>query len=83
MPKTTIELPESLLAEAKEVAVREGTTLRALVESGLRGVLDRRRPGRAPFRLRDGSFKGNGFQPEFRDAGWERIRDAVYEGRGG
>jgi Arc/MetJ family transcription regulator len=65
--KTTIDISESLLAEAKEVAAREGTTLRALVESGLRTAIDRRLTG---------------LQPEFRDAGWERVRDAAYEGRG-
>ncbi len=82
VPKTTIDIPDSLLAEAKEVAAREGTTLRALVESGLRAAIDRRtRRGR--FRLRDASVDGHGLQPEFRDAGWDRVRDAAYEGRGG
>jgi Arc/MetJ family transcription regulator len=79
--KTTIDISESLLAEAKEVAAREGTTLRALVESGLRTAIDRRLRGER-FRLRDASVDGTGLQPEFRDAGWERVRDAAYEGRG-
>jgi hypothetical protein len=83
MSKTTIEIPDSLLAEAKEVAAREGTTLRALVEAGLRIVVKRERRGGEPFRLTDASVDGNGFQAEFRDASWERIRDAAYEGRGG
>jgi len=83
MPKTTIELPESLLAEAKELAAREGTTLRALVESGLRLVVGRERRRGELFRLKDASVDGNGLQPEFRDATWEQIRDAAYEGRGG
>lgn len=83
MPKTTIEIPEVLLAEAKELAAREGTTLRALVESGLRSVIDRRQHGRdARFRLRDASVDGSGLRPEFRDASWERIRDETYDGRG-
>ena len=34
--KTTIEITDSLLEDAKAVAAEEGTTLRALVESGLR-----------------------------------------------
>jgi hypothetical protein len=78
MTKTTVELPEALLIEAKALAVRERTTLRALVERGLRAVVS---GGSTPqtFRLRDGSVPGNGLQPEFRDAGWERIRDAIYE----
>jgi Arc/MetJ family transcription regulator len=81
VPKTTIDISDSLLAEAKEVAAREGTTLRALVESGLRAAIDRR-TRRERFRLRDASVDGDGLQPEFRDAGWDRIRDAAYEGRG-
>lgn len=80
MPKTTIDIPANLLSEAKEVAARDGTTLRALVESGLRTVIDRRLRGReARFRLRDASVGGNGLQPEFRGADWDRIRDAAYD----
>ena len=83
MPKTTVDLPATLLADAKEVAARDGTTLRALIESGLRSIVDRRRHGRdARFRLRDASVDGRGLQPEFRGAEWDRIRDATYDGRG-
>jgi hypothetical protein len=79
--KTTVEIADALAREAKEIAAREGTTLRELIEAGLRSVLrDRRR--KAAFRLRDASFGGNGLQPEFRGADWERIREAAYEGRG-
>ena len=53
MKKTTVELPDSLLREAKRVALRERTTVRALIERGLRGVLTSRRPPQA-FVLRDG-----------------------------
>jgi hypothetical protein len=40
--KTTIELPDSLAAEAKRVALAEQTTLRELMISALRFELDRR-----------------------------------------
>ncbi len=80
--KTTVEIPDPLAEEAKAVARRERTTLRALIEAGLRQVLrDRRR--RSRFRMRDASFRGRGLQPEFRDGDWQRIREASYEGRGG
>jgi hypothetical protein len=80
--KTTVEITDPLAKEAKAVARREKTTLRALIEAGLRQVLrDRRR--RAGFRLRDASFRGDGLQPEFRDGDWQCIREATYEGRGG
>ena len=79
--KTTVELPDALVAQAKRVAAEEGTSLRELVEVGLRRLLEERREG-AAFELRDGSVDGQGLQPEFRGAGWERLRDAAYEGRG-
>jgi len=80
--KTTIEIPEALLAEAKRAAAREGTTLRALVETGLRQLLRERRLPRH-FELRDASVDGKGLNPDVASGGWERIRAAAYEGRGG
>lgn len=80
--KTTVEISDVLLEEAKKVASSEKTTLRALIESGLREVLGRRKRS-AKFRLRDASVKGKGLRPEFRGAEWERIRDESYKGRGG
>lgn len=80
--KTTIDLADPLLDEARELARREGTTVRALVEQGLRQVLaDKRRS--APFRLRDASFAGDGLRPELEGAPWDRLRELAYEGRGG
>jgi hypothetical protein len=79
--KTTVEIADALAAEAKAVAARENTTLRELIEAGLRAVLRERRK-KAVFQMRDASFKGRGLQPEMRGAGWERIREAAYEGRG-
>ncbi len=79
--KTTIDIADPLLTSAKQLAAKQGTTLRSLVESGLRRVLDE--SGRTePFRLRDASFDGRGFGPEFRDGDWNQIRDAAYEARG-
>ena len=80
--KTTIEISDPLLSDAKKLADREGTTLRALVEQGLRHVVSERQK-RGSFKLRDGSFKGGGLTPEFADAGWERIRETIYGERGG
>jgi hypothetical protein len=80
--KTTVEISDPLMREARETAVREGRTLRSLLEEGLREVLaGRRRKGR--FRLRDGSFKGKGLQPGVDLSNWEEIRTLIYEGRGG
>jgi hypothetical protein len=78
--KTTIEIADPLLAEAKSVAKESGVTLRALVEEGLRRTLKDRRPGQ--FRLRRATFKGSGLQPAVREGSWERVRELIYEGRG-
>lgn len=80
--KTTIHIADSLFDEAKKVAQQDRTTLRALVEEGLRKVLrDRgeRRPG--GFKLRPASFKGQGLNPGLEGAEWARILDISYEGR--
>ena len=80
--KTTVEISDALAEEAKRVAARERTTLRALIEAGLRKVLEERREAPS-FRLRDASFEGEGLRPEFREADWERVRSAAYGDRGG
>jgi hypothetical protein len=80
--KTTIELSDSALDEARRVAAREGITLRALIEEGLRRVLAERRSRRAGFRLRDAAFDGDGLAPEFAGESWPAVRDAIYRERG-
>lgn len=41
--KTTIEIPDALAVDAKEIARRDGATLRELVLAGLRTEIERRR----------------------------------------
>lgn len=79
--KTTIQIPDSLLEEARKITVKEKTTLKALVEEGLRLIVAKhKRTG--VFRLRKASFKGKGLQSHLEGAPWERIREEIYEGRG-
>ncbi len=80
--KTTIEISVPLLNQARKLAMRQGTTLRALVEEGLRKVVaENRRP--EEFRLRQASFKGEGLRPQVAGVGWERLRALAYEDQGG
>lgn len=81
--KTTVEIPGPLLDAAKRVAARTGTTLRALIEAGLRRVLEEQTSSAGAFRLADRSVAGKGLRPEYQDADWSEIRSAAYEGRGG
>ncbi len=80
--KTTVEIADSLLSDAKALAAREGTSLRALIEDGLRRVIAERRKRRR-FVLRDASFEGRGLSRELPGAGWDEIRHTIYEDRGG
>ena len=79
--KTTIELPEALFDKAKRHARKHKTTLKALIEQGLRQVLATKADA-APFKLRDASVSGKGLNPEFRDANWDQLRDAIYPKQG-
>ena len=78
--KTSVEISDSLLREVRKLASTEGTTVRALIEEGLRGVVASR-SRRKGFRLRKATFKGNGLQPGVGDS-WEQIRGLAYEERG-
>ncbi len=77
--KTTIEVTDALLAGAKQYAAAHGMTLREVVESGLRSVLEAEASKSRPFRLRPCVFKGKGLAPGLE---WREIRDKIYEGRG-
>ncbi len=79
--KTTIDIADTVLLEAKKLASQRGTTLRALVEAGLRCVLDAA-GARERFTMRRVTFGGRGLRPEMLDGGWEALRDAAYRGRG-
>ena len=79
--KTTVEISDPLLDEAKAVAAREETTVRALIEEGLRRVLAERGKRKA-FKLRPVTFGGRGIAPGLEEGSWDQIRDLIYEGRG-
>lgn len=79
--KTTVEISDALLLEARALAARQGVTLRALVERGLRQVVTETE-NNAPFELRRASFKGKGLQAEVREASWDTLRDLIYKDRG-
>ncbi len=78
--KTTVEIPDALIAEARKYASARGLTFREVLEMSLRSTLEQRRVAKKPFKLRDGSFKGTGMTPGL---DWPKIREMIYEGRGG
>ena len=80
--KTTIDISDALALEAKALAAKRGTTFRAIVEQGIRCVLQEPQQTE-PFQLVDKSITGNGLRTEFRNTPWAVIRHGAYEGRGG
>jgi hypothetical protein len=80
--KTTVEIPDILLEEARRLAALEQTTLKSLVAEGLRRIIAERQK-KETFKLRKVTFRGQGLQPHLAGASWEEIRDQAYEGRGG
>ena len=79
--KTTVELPDSLLREAKRVALKNRTTVKALIEQGLRTVIaERKRSG--SFTLRKAGFRGDGLVSGRSLRDWPAIRDLAYSERG-
>jgi len=79
--KTTVEISEDLFARTRAVAQHEGTTLRALIEEGLRIALARRER-KASYRWPDLSVEGEGLAPEVEEGSWGALRDQIYAGRG-
>lgn len=69
--------PRPSRRDCSECPAIDHTTVKALIEEGLRTVL-RDRADSGPFRLRDASVGGRGLSRDFADAGWDDIRDAAY-----
>lgn len=76
--KTTVEISDSVLSAARDLARRERTTVKALIERGLRHELAEaeRKP---EFQLRRATFGGNGLRSDSPDLRWDRLRELAYE----
>jgi len=79
--KTTIQIPDSLFEEVRRLANQEHTTMKVIVEEGLRRIVSERKR-RGHFKLRRITFKGNGLQPHLAGTSWDQILQLSYEGRG-
>jgi hypothetical protein len=78
--KTTVELPDALVREAKEYAARHGIAMGEVMERGVRLVLRESLSPENGFRLRTVTTKGEGLVS---DADWPTTRSLIYEGHGG
>jgi hypothetical protein len=75
--RTTVDLPDALLGEARQRAAEEGTTLTALLADGLRLRLAAANAGSARRRRLPVSRVGGGLQPGIDPASNASLLDAA------
>lgn len=79
--RTSVDIPDPLLRQAKKAARERGTTLRQLVVEGLRSMVGRGEPARR-HRLKDLSFGEGGLVDGLSWSDAERLDTLVYGDRG-
>lgn len=80
--KITLEIPDALFHAAGKAAGERRTTLRALVEEGLRRVLADGGLAKSWRSFRFQTFGGDGLTEEAAGGSWDANSRIVYEGRG-
>jgi hypothetical protein len=75
--KTTVEITDALLERARTHAASTGQTVRALIEDGLRRVLDDAPAGK-PYRLPDRSVGKTGAPNPLEAMTWQDVRGEIY-----
>ncbi len=78
--KTTMEIADGLLERARRHARKTGRPLRAVVEDGLRRVLEAHPPS-APVELPDRSVGDPRGKNPLASYTWPELRDEIYGGR--
>lgn len=78
--KSTFDINDALLERAKRHARIAGKPLRALIEEGLRRVLDDAAPKRR-YELPDRSVGKAGAPNPLEQLSWQDLRDEIYGGR--
>ncbi|MBK8394932.1 MAG: type II toxin-antitoxin system VapB family antitoxin [Leptospiraceae bacterium] len=74
--KTTIDITDNLLNEAKLIASQENRTLREIIEASLRKYLTEKK-AKSNFELKSKSFCGSGLQPEA-SLDWSYLSEKIY-----
>lgn len=78
--KSTFDINDKLLSRAKRYAQKAGKPLRALVEEGLRRVLDDA-PETRRYELPDCAVGAAGASNPLEHFSWQDLRDEIYGGR--
>jgi hypothetical protein len=78
--KTTIEISDPLMGEARALAAERDQTVREIVEEGLRMVIEAKRHQKK-FRVPDHSVSGKGLQPGLSYDDWGSVLELAYGSR--
>ncbi len=81
--KTTINIPDSLFRELKNLSTSQSVTMKEIIVQALRDLLSSKKSRSTPFKLRDAAVDGSGLQSGISGHDWSSIREKIYEGRGG
>lgn len=78
--RTSVEITDSLYEQARELAHRRNSTLRELIERGLRKVVREEQDDRVDkkFKLRNITYGKGGLKDEFKDASWEEQLEVIH-----
>ncbi len=77
--KTTLDIQDALLLRAKRLSKRTGQPLRAIVEEGLRHVLEPHERPKA-YEMPDRSVGRRGGANPLEGMSWQELRDEIYQG---
>ena len=80
--KTTVHISDALLADIHKIAAQRKTTFKALVDEGLRHVVETASATKKQFKMKDASVGKPGDPWPLDGKSWEEIRDIIYGDRG-
>ena len=77
--KTTVDISDALFESARRLAAQRGSTMRALIEEGLRAVLQAQRATPRRYTLRNASVGGDGLANGIELGDWSQVRALIYD----
>lgn len=80
--KTTVQISDVLLADVHKIAAKRKTTFKALVDEGLRHIVESEQNEKTQLKLKDFSYGDPNAPWPLEGKSWEEIRTIIYEGRG-
>jgi hypothetical protein len=79
--RTSFDLPDPLLDDAKRLAIERGVPLRDLVEEGLRLVLAAQGKRAKPYKLENFTYGTGGLVEGLEWGDWDRMQELSYGDR--